>query len=79
MRLIMNKEISHSRERSVIRKCHKCGQITEAPKEQESCPSCGKSFLPLNYFDKVHDHKGQLKELYSSRSLVIFPSEKYLS
>lgn len=62
----MNKEISRSREKSLIRKCHKCGQLTEAPREQESCSCCGKSFLPLKYFEKVHDHNGEFKELFSS-------------
>ena len=30
--------------------------------------SCGKSFLPLNYFAKVHDHEGKtdFKDLFSN-------------
>ena len=62
----MNTQIAENRERTVIRKCHKCGQMTESTKEQEACISCGKSFLPLNYFAKVHDHSGSIKDLYAS-------------
>ena len=57
--------LGHKSPKMVIRKCHKCGQLVEAPKEQESCACCGKSFLPLNYFEKVHDHSGKLTELYA--------------
>lgn len=42
------------KERSIIKKCHCCGQVIEAQKEVQKCVSCGKSFLPLNYFDKIH-------------------------
>lgn len=38
----------------IIRKCHKCGQVTESHSEIEKCVKCQKSFLPLNYFDKIH-------------------------
>lgn len=52
--------------RVIIRKCHVCGQVVEAPKEQDKCCGCGKSFLPLNYFDKIHGDKTQkLEELYA--------------
>ena len=40
--------------KTVIKKCHLCGQIHEEKKEIEKCKKCGKSFLPLNYFHKVH-------------------------
>jgi len=42
------------KEKSIIKKCHCCGQVIEAQKEVQKCMSCGKSFLPLNYFDKIH-------------------------
>ena len=40
--------------RLIIKKCHVCGYISESQKEMEQCKSCKKSFLPLNYFDKIH-------------------------
>ena len=50
----------------LIKKCHVCGQVTEAPEEQQKCLSCGKSFLPLNYFTKIHDHSdAKFKELFA--------------
>lgn len=61
----MNTELGRNSEKMIIRKCHKCGQLIEAPKEQASCACCGKSFLPLNYFAKVHDHSGAVKDLYA--------------
>lgn len=62
----MNAELEHKAKKMIVRKCHKCGQLVEAPKEQEACACCGKSFLPLNYFDKVHDHSGNVGELYAN-------------
>lgn len=50
----------------IIRKCHSCGQIVESHKEQEKCCGCGKAFLPLNYFDKIHgDTEQKFDELFS--------------
>lgn len=39
---------------SLIKKCHICGVIIESTKESMKCPCCNKSFLPLNYFGKIH-------------------------
>ena len=61
----MNKEISFSKPKLIIRKCHQCSQIVEAHKEQDKCLHCGKSFLPLKYFDKIHNHKGNFKDLFA--------------
>ena len=52
----MRKEVAKANQRLIIRKCHMCGQVVESPKEQQKCICCGKSFLPLNYFTKVHEH-----------------------
>jgi len=38
----------------IIRKCHMCGYLIETSIEASKCPHCQKSFLPLNYFGKVH-------------------------
>ena len=48
----------------IIKKCYVCGEMSETNKEPERCHSCGKSFLPLNYFSKVHDHT-EFKHLFS--------------
>jgi len=53
---------------NIIKRCHCCGQVTESATEIDKCVSCGKSFLPLNYFSKVHDHEGkkyEFKDLYA--------------
>ena len=38
----------------LVRVCHGCGEVIESPEEPKRCLSCSKSFLPLNYFQKVH-------------------------
>ncbi|MBY0414482.1 MAG: hypothetical protein K2Q18_09965 [Bdellovibrionales bacterium] len=38
----------------IIKKCHVCGQISESNQEPQKCTKCKKSFLPVNYFSKVH-------------------------
>ncbi len=48
----------------IIKKCHVCGQVIESTTEQEKCMSCGKSFLPLNYFEKVHTHEKSQQAKY---------------
>lgn len=45
---------NHKEEKVIIRKCHHCGQVTESHTEVNKCVKCQKSFLPLNYFEKVH-------------------------
>jgi len=54
----MRKELNKTKQNSklLIRKCHVCGQMIESVVEQEKCSCCGKYFLPLNYFQKIHDH-----------------------
>ncbi len=38
----------------LIKKCHMCGHIHETHQEPQKCAKCKKSFLPVNYFAKVH-------------------------
>lgn len=38
----------------IIKKCHICGQLNESHQEPQRCTQCKKSFLPSNYFSKVH-------------------------
>ncbi len=42
------------KETLLIKRCHLCGFLIETNKEVSQCPHCKKSFLPLNYFGKVH-------------------------
>ncbi len=52
--------------KKIIKKCHCCGQITEAQKEIQKCVKCQKSFLPLNYFEKIHsDAQYKYDELFA--------------
>lgn len=37
----------------LVKICHLCGHVSESYKENKQCPHCNKSFLPLNYFQKV--------------------------
>jgi rRNA maturation endonuclease Nob1 len=41
-------------EKLLVRACHSCAKLNEATKEVERCAHCGKAFLPLNYFEKIH-------------------------
>jgi hypothetical protein len=41
-------------EKLIIKKCHVCGHIMENPQEIQKCHKCKQSFLPTNYFSKVH-------------------------
>lgn len=51
-----NTEIK-TKEKLLIRACHSCLKINEAPKELERCMHCNKSFLPLRYFDKIKNDR----------------------
>ena len=43
------------RERKIIlKKCHVCDHLNESENEPRRCQKCNKSFLPSNYFTKVH-------------------------
>lgn len=48
---LTNKE---SNSKLIIKKCHDCGHIMESSQELQKCMKCKKSFLPVNYFSKVH-------------------------
>jgi hypothetical protein len=37
--------------------CHRCGHCNQGEIEPERCGGCQKAFLPLNYFEKVHQDK----------------------
>lgn len=53
-------------EKVLVRRCHVCDQVVESHKEQDKCCGCGKSFLPLNYFDKIHgDNAQKFEELFA--------------
>lgn len=53
--------------RVLIKKCHVCGNLMESLKEIEKCNCCEKSFLPSNYFSKVHaKNTEEFKNLFCS-------------
>jgi hypothetical protein len=62
------KEHHKSKEKTLIRVCHSCLKMNESHKELERCLHCRKSFLPLNYFDKIHGDKNQKWENHFSTS-----------
>jgi hypothetical protein len=48
------------KEKLLIRACHACLKLNESFQELERCTHCNKAFLPLRYFEKIHqdkDHK----------------------
>ena len=46
--------------------CHACGHVVETNQEPKSCEKCSKAFLPLQYFNKVHDKSASFDELFST-------------
>lgn len=38
----------------LIKRCHMCGHVMESAQEVPKCHKCKKSFLPVNYFSKIH-------------------------
>ena len=40
--------------KQIVKVCHVCGHIHSSFEEVQRCEGCQKSFLPLNYFSKVH-------------------------
>ncbi|HXH74837.1 MAG TPA: hypothetical protein VNJ08_07720 [Bacteriovoracaceae bacterium] len=46
-----------SKEKLLIRACHACLKLNESVQELERCSHCNKSFLPLRYFEKIHNDK----------------------
>jgi hypothetical protein len=63
----MREELRFSpKEKLLVRKCHMCGQLIESSVEQKKCLCCGKAFLPLNYFAKIHNHEqAEFSELFA--------------
>ena len=53
----MNETRPSSKEKLLIRACHACFKINHAFEELERCAHCNKAFLPLRYFEKIHDFK----------------------
>jgi hypothetical protein len=51
----------------IIKKCHCCGHIMESCEEIQKCTACKKSFLPVNYFSKVHaKNQKEFENLFAS-------------
>lgn len=53
------KNLQLSKEKALIRVCHSCLKVNESFQELQRCQHCSKSFLPLRYFDKIHNDKEQ--------------------
>lgn len=48
---------SQAKEKTLIRVCHACSKLNESYIELERCTHCKKAFLPLRYFEKIHQCK----------------------
>lgn len=60
----MNTLEQDTNKKIIIKKCHVCGKINESHQEVQKCGGCAKSFLPLNYFHKVHSKETSFKDLF---------------
>lgn len=62
-----NQVIEKTKKRPLlIKKCHCCGHISEGEREAQRCGNCHKSFMPSQYFNKVHaKNSAEYKELFS--------------
>lgn len=52
----------------LIKKCHHCGFLMELGHEVEKCKKCKKTFLPSNYFLKIHDKESKYSSFFSKTS-----------
>lgn len=64
----MKNTILTPKEKLLIRACHSCLKINESRQELERCTHCKKSFLPLRYFEKIHQQKDLKWENHFSTS-----------
>ena len=58
----------HQDEKILVKKCYCCGHINESAAEIQRCHQCKKSFLPLKYFQKIHDIHQNYSQLFSQAS-----------
>ncbi len=56
------------REKLVVRACHACLKVNESTTELQRCQHCNKAFLPLRYFEKIHQDKDLKFENHFSSS-----------
>lgn len=51
--------------KTLVKRCHVCGHFMESKAEIRKCECCNKSFLPSNYFGKVHaKNSNEFDDLY---------------
>jgi hypothetical protein len=63
----VEKQTSLEHHRIIIKKCHMCGHLMESVDEIRKCQKCKKSFLPVNYFSKVHSkNQKEYDQLYAN-------------
>lgn len=60
---IAHAEISKN---EIFRLCHRCHHVNASTCEIQRCEKCQKSFLPLKYFQKIHDVSHDYTELFST-------------
>ena len=66
---------AHAKEKLIIKKCHMCGHIMEDHQEIIKCHKCKKSFLPVNYFSKVHSKNQKDYEQLFAQSYELHESD----
>jgi len=66
-----NDLVKENKTHEFVRCCHKCNTLSSDYHEVKKCGNCGQSFLPTNYFKKVHSLKGvDYDDLYDSVSNI---------
>ena len=48
--------------KQLFRLCHTCSTLNESEEEILRCMSCGKGFLPINYFEKIRARAQQISK-----------------
>ena len=63
---VENQKSQPTSSKLLVKKCHICGHVMELAQEPQKCHQCKKSFLPVNYFAKVHSKsQGEFEQLFA--------------
>lgn len=55
-----------NKHRLIFKVCHICSGLNESEQEIDRCTKCKKSFMPLNYFGKIHaQNSDEFKKLFA--------------
>jgi hypothetical protein len=58
--------------KQLFRLCHVCDCLNESDEEILRCVSCGKGFLPINYFEKLRTRAQQASQNGEESVMPVF-------